>query len=133
MREEVVIGDCSTSGGWTIIPSQCGGIHAPPEGTKTCKTHISVNGQSYNIRTEGFLDMQMYVARKSPEGERLDRLLKAEDWDSIDEMFEELVMDYANPELIRAKIKQAEINAYDRGYEDKAEEFRNVLGISRRW
>lgn len=130
MNKRINIGDCPESGCWTIIWTQRGGIHTPPEGTKTCKTRISENSQSYSIRTDLF-KLEMLIGRMTKEGQALSALLVAADWDGVDTFFDKLTMKYATPALVRASFAENYREAYDEGYEDRASEIRTALGLSR--
>jgi hypothetical protein len=132
MWDDIVIGKCETSGSATTIPSQCSGFHAPPKGTKTCKSHISENKRSYWITTD-FLDMGMKIAKDTDEGEALTCLLNAENWDGIDMFLSAIVIRHVTPDLIVKKIADAESEAYKNGQDDARFEMRKALGIDRRW
>lgn len=128
---DIVIGECETSGSATVIPSQRG-IYAPVKGTKTCKSHISESGRSYWIRTD-FLDMDMRIAKKHETGVVLAALLASENWEDIDKLLADVVLANATPVLIRKKIAEAVKESYSKGYDDKAFEIRKALGIDRNW
>lgn len=132
MWDDIVIGKCETSGSATTIPSQRSGIYAPPKGTKTCKSNISENRQSYWITTD-FLSMGMKIAKDDELGKSLTGLLKREEWDAIDMLLADVVMVHVTPSFVRKKVAEAVNEAYRKGYDDKATEIRKALGIDRRW